>query len=49
MKYVPHRARCTPKSGFLEVKWVHLGLKKIEPPTKLERQNGAKRRSNSRK
>ncbi len=30
------------KSGFLGVKWVYWGLKKIGLPTKLERQNGAK-------
>ena len=35
-------AECSSKSGFLGVKWVYLGLKKIRLPTKLERQNGAK-------
>ena len=37
-------AKCLSKSGFLGVKWVYFGLKNIGPPTKLERQNGAKRR-----
>ena len=37
------------KVGFLGVKWGQLDLKKHEHPTKIERQNGAKRELFSRK
>ena len=42
MKHMPERGKMDIKSGVLGAKSGFLELKKYEPATKLERQNGAK-------
>ena len=44
MKNLGEKGKTGVKNGFLGVKWGQLDLKKHEHPTKIERQNGAKRR-----